>query len=429
LKELGILKIDFLTKIITMKNKKFLQLGLVALVSIFAWQSCSLVEVNSPDIDVTQESTLEYYLKGVVSNADNSQGIEGATITIGDISITSDAEGNYSYNSKTQFANGSIVKVVADDYVLSTSIIRYGENAPIEYFLDFTLTRQSSANSIDLIAGDELLFDGGKIIIPANNSVTLNGETLDNIEMSISPLSPISTLGNWVGASLKKLKLEPAGAIFDIPVIVEIDMPENFDYSEVLIYSFNEAINTWDNIDCTVTYNGNNNYVSFELKILPDALHAVDPASIEITFDSHGDIYNIIDLFETAVRYEPNTCDCETPFSWFGGNYIRKVELVDSVSTGSLNELNSLHFFSTYNMPYNTTLVNGIFVVPAVPAPGIPIGTCEQMNVDVSRQYREVTGTYDYEGEVGKTFTVRYYYAVTVAHDADFCFSIFYFYF
>ncbi|MEA3443767.1 MAG: hypothetical protein U9R19_03490 [Bacteroidota bacterium] len=389
-----------------MKNKTYLLFGLVAFVFMFASQSCSLVKVDSPNLDVTSDNALEYYVKGVITNADDSQGIEGAIINIGDVSITTDADGNYSYNSETAFANGTVVEVIAEGYVKSTSTLVYGADAPVEYFVDFSLTRVLPSNTINLVLGGDVTFEGGIIKVPENNSVVVDGNTLENIEISVTPLSPFSTLGNWVGSSLKKLKFEPAGANFEKPVTVIINVPEDFVYTEVNLYQFNDANNTWEelNENYSVVYNEINNQISFELKILPIGLHAADPNTINITNDDPA-------LIEAAVRYEPNTCDCEAVFNWYGGYYMRKVELV--AGTGSLIELNSLHFFTDYGMPYTAALVNGIIVAPAVPAPGIAIPACKQVDVDVSRKYREVIGTYEYMNE-NKTFTIRYYYSVQV---------------
>ncbi len=387
-----------------MKNKAFLLFGLVAFVSIFSWQSCSLVKVDSPEIDVTSEYTPVYYIKGVISNSDGAQGIEGATINIGEISLTSDSEGNYSYKSENPITDRTIVEVLADGFVKSTATINYGEEAPIEYFLDFSLTRELQSNTINLAAGGEVSFVGGKLVIPDNNSVVLDGNTLDNIDISVTPLSPFSALGDWVGESIQRLKFEPEGAEFDKPVIAIFDVPEDVNFSDIALYSFNNTTNTWETTDYTIVYDEINNQISFELKILPLSIHAASPASITITKDT---VY-----LEAAVRYSPNTCDCEASYNWFGGYYIRQIEL--AAGTGSLSELNSLYFFTNYGMPYSTALINGIPVSPAVPAPGIFIPACKQVDVDVSRMYREVEGTYDFAGETGKTFTVRYYFAVDV---------------
>lgn len=386
-----------------MKNKVFLLFGLVAFVAVFAWQSCELVKVDSPEMDVTSEYTPTYIIKGVITTDGNSQGLEGATINIGEVSITSGTDGSYSYKTETAFESGTVVEVLADGYVKSSTRLNFGENAPVEYFLDFTLTRELPPSMVNLAEGRTIAFNGGVIIVPGSNSLV--GSTDEIIEITITPLSPFSTLGNWVGSSLKELKIEPAGAEFQIPIIVKFDLPAWFDASVINLYSYNNTSNNWENLANTVAIDIPNNQMSFELKILPGFLKAVDPASIVIASDQV--------LVETAVRYSPNSCDCEGTFDWTGGYYVRKV--VMAAGTGSLAELNSLHFFSLNGMPYNSSLVAGIYIIPAVPAPGVTVAPCKQMDVDVSRQYREISGTYDYEGEIGKTFTVRYYYAVQMA--------------
>lgn len=386
-----------------MKNKVFLLFGFVALVSVFAWQSCEMVKVDSPEISETEEYTPVYYVKGVITSADNETGVANATVTIGDVTVTTGADGSYSYETENAFEAQTVVKVEAEGFVQSTSALIYGDKAPIEYFLDFTLTRELPASMVNLAAGGEISFDGGKVIVPSNNSVTLDGSTLENIEISVTPISPFSTLGNWVGASLKKLKFEPAGAEFEKPVTIVFDIPADADFSEINLYAFDNMSNIWNDMDATIEIE--NEQMTFELKFIPFGLHVVNPASINITS-------NFVAV-EAPNRYSPNTCDCEVPFSWSGGNYLRQIEFISG--TGSINELNSLHFFSNYGIPYIPGLIIGVPVAPLVPiTAAVYVPACKQVDIDSERQYREISGTYDYEGETGKTFTIRYYFGVNV---------------
>lgn len=384
-----------------MKNKGFLLFGLVAFVTLFAWQSCDLVKVDSPEIDVTSEFTPIYYVKGVITTSDNSQGVEGATINIGSVSLTSGTDGSYSYKSETPFANQTVVEVIADGCVKSTSMLVFGDEAPVEYFLDFTLTRELPASMVNLTEGGEILFDGGKIKVQGGNSAVVDGITVENIEITVTPLSPFSTLGNWVGSSLKKLKIEPAGAVFEKPITIIMELPENFENTQIDLYSFNNSSNIWETLTNAVEINQGN--MSFELKVLPGPIHAVNPASIVVT-------QNIIN--ETPVRWSPNTCDCEGTSFWYGGYYMRQLTFVSG--TGSLAELNSLHFFTDYNVPYSPGIILGIPVSPAIPYPGFTVPSCKQLDIDISRLTRELTGTYEFNGET-KTFTIHYYFGVGVS--------------
>ena len=396
-----------------MKNKVFLLFGLVALVTLFAWQSCDLVKVDSPEMDVTSEYTPEYTIKGVVTNADNQETVAGATLTVGDVTFTTNDEGSYSYTSEIAFESGEVVVVEADGFVKSTSKLVFGDDAPIEYLLDFSLTRELPASMVNLSNGGEIAFDGGFISIPENNSVVLaDGSQPSVIEVSVTPLSPFSTLGNWVGTSLKKLMIEPVGATFEHPITVKIDFPEDEVYEELYLYSFDEVTNEWVSMDNVISYDAAEHQISFQLKNTGGPLNTADPTTITIIHDKPNEL-------DTLTRYSPSTCDCELSTFWFGGWWLRQLVFVEG--SGSINELNTLHFFTDYNMSYSDSLVNGIYVIPAVPYPGVTLGQCEQANVDTRRWYREVKGTYDFEGETGKTFTVRFYYGLQVLTEYGGC--------
>ena len=380
---------------------------LVLIISfIFIWQACEFVKVDTPDIDVSNTYKPVYIIKGVITNED-SQGIEKAIVNINTIQLQTDGQGNYSYSSDSPLPSESSIQVIADGFIEGTATIHYGNDAPISYVQDFILTRALPPNIINLTEGGEIDFDGIHVIVPENNSAVLNGQNLEYVALGITPLSPFSTLGNWVGSTLKTLKFEPEGTEFDKAVSFIIDAPDNYTYTEINLYSFDNTTGTWIEMENTVTYDEVNNKLSFELKTLPISIKAADPSLITILTDTV--------LLEYPVHYEPNSCDCEGVFSWSGGYYYREITID---GTGIMNELNSMHFFSDYSVPYNTQLLNGIFVSPAVY--NVPIPACKKVNVDASRIYREITGNYIYVNEF-KTFTFRYYFSNTVLTSVSNC--------
>ncbi len=373
---------------------------------VFVWQACDFVKVNTSDIDVSETYKPVYSISGIITN-DNSQVIEDATIIINDIQLQTDDKGKYSYSSDNPLPSGTTIEVIADGFVESTAMIQYGNEAPISYFQDFILTRALPPNIINLTEGGEIDFDGIHIIVPGNNSALLDGQNLENITLGITPLSPFSTLGNWVGSTLKTLKFEPAGTEFEKAVLFIIDAPEGYSYTAINLYSFDNVSSTWEEMSNIVSYDEPSNKLTFELKVLPMGIKVADPSLITILTDSV--------LLEYPVHYEPNSCDCEGVFSWTGGYYFRQITIT---GTGIMNELNSMHFFSDYSVPYNSNLINGIFVSPAVS--NVPIPACKEVDVDASRIYREITGTYIYAGEF-KTFVLRYYFSNSVITSINDC--------
>ena len=388
-----------------MKSRILLLFGIVALLSVFTYQSCEVVKTDTPDQNVT-EFTQSIIVKGTVTSADNGTAISGVSVSIDGNEVISDFEGAYELIADEMPASGSLVTVSADGYVVSSGVIDYDELIPTIYVMDFALSRELPANFINLTTGGIINLDGIKVEVPANNGATLNGVTLESVEISVSPISPITTLGNWVGATLKTLKFEPAGVEFNIPVKFYIDTPEDFVYEGYSIYSYNETTNTWDVLNNEISFE--NDQVVFELKIFAGGIKLADPASINITSDITGS--------DAAIRFDEGNCNCDGPMTNTPvGYYFRKLSISEnpgeSYVIGVLSELNSMHFFTNNNLPYNAAIVSGIVVYPATM---INLDYCELAEVDIIPIYREITGTYEYQVET-KEFVIKYIFGATTA--------------
>ncbi len=388
-----------------MKSRSLLLFGIVALLSVFTYQSCDLVKTDSPNPDVT-EFTPSYIIKGAVTNADDESAISGVSVNIDGNVVVTDFDGNYELAADKMPASGTVVTVGSEGFIQSTGLISYDEVTPNIYVLDFALTRALPANFINLATGGEITLDGITVVVPANNSAVLNGETLTNVEISVSPVSPISTLGNWVGATLKTLKFEPAGVEFAIPVEFAIETPEDYVFDGLSIYSYNAEANTWDVLENEISFV--NDQVQFELKIFPGGIKLADPTSIVITSDMTGT--------DASIRFDEGNCDCDPMVASVGvGYYQRKLTLTNNGGTyvtGVMSELNSMHFFSNNNIPYNQYIVGGIIVYPATVVASIDM--CELAEVDVTPMYREIIGTYTYQGET-KEFKIKYIFGASNA--------------
>ena len=382
-----------------MKSRNLLLFGVIALLTVFTYQSCDMVKVDGPDLNVTEYNPT-FSVQGIITDAVTGEAISGVTVNVGSNQVITDNEGVYNFTDDKALNEGTFVTVELDGYIKAVSTINYGSDIPNIIFVDLALTRALPENFVDLTSGGTLTFEDVTIEVPADNSATLNGETVNTLELSVTPLSPITTMGNWVGASLKTLKFSPEGVVFEKPIKVYINNPEGIEYSNLTLYIYNSDLNIWEATTDPVNYEGNQ--INFELKTLVGSIHIADPAHITIDSDIIGS--------DPYFRFEPNTCDCSQAYVWSGGLYFRKMTLSTNPlvpNTGNMAELNSMHFFSQNNLPYNPSIIAGILVYPAVS--GVSLNQCEKAVVDVTPMYREITGSYVYDGET-KGFVIKYVY-------------------
>ena len=375
---------------------------------ILLFQTCEIVNVEPPDIDVSTGYHPEYIVKGQIINSTSNGGIELAEIFINNVVILSDEDGYYEYKSNELLSSGSLVEVIVEGYIISNATIIYGEDAPVIYYLDFYLTPEVSSDNINLITGGNITFGNINVSVPGNNFAILDSDSVYSIDMGITPLNNRSTLGNQTGATVKTFGCNPIGVYFEKPVVFRIDVSPELSFSQLSLYRYNDSIDIWVEMSDLVSFDTDSNQIVFSLRSFPYAIKVADPAMITIFSDG---IFS-----ESPAQNEPNSCDCEGAFLWSGGYYIRQLTIT---GTGVLNELNSMHFFSDNNMPYYSALISpGILEAPVVVNLSIP--ECKIVYVDISRWYREITGTYVYVNEL-KTFNVRYYFGVSVSTSLGSC--------
>lgn len=399
-----------------MKNRNLLLL-VALLLTIFAVPSCDFVNVDSPEVGDGDFKAV-YRVQGTVLT-ENTTAIEGAKVLVGDKVATTNAEGKFEITTENAFPSGTEMTVTAQGYVQSISTIQYSDQAPA--MLDFfvTLSRALPAGFVNLSTGGELVFEDVTVTIPGNNSASLNGETLSTIQLSVSPLSPISTYGSFSGNSIKTLVFSPVGMVFEKPITVTMKIPAGFNADNLIVSLFNESTNTWENTTIAVSYNGADSEASFQMKAV-GSVKLNNPESLVIFSNQ-----DLVEAYENV--YYLTTCDCENPFNFTGGEYVANYELVTtSGPAANYTELFQMGFFGSQNIWYHPWFIpNGWW--PGVPVfnvfdnnPFAPIsmGNCESKEITFQRKYRQITGKYTYNNEV-KFFTFKFYYSITTPTVTD----------
>jgi hypothetical protein len=392
-----------------MKSKNLLFLVAI-LLTILAVPSCNFVNVDTPVTNDIQK----YRILGTVQTADQSIAIEGAKVILGNLETITNAEGKYAFESTTSFATGTEIFVSKEGYINSFINLSYGDEAPIEYSVDFNLTRALPAGFVDLSQGGELVFEDVTVSIPGGNSATLDGETMTVVQLSVTPLNPISSFGSFTGATMKTLIFNPIGMEFSKPVTISFQVPEGFSTSSLMISQFNTETNAWEATDITVDYNASSATASFQVKG-SGIYRGVNPGSLVIQEVQNGLIENVI------YRYTKSTCECEGPTPWVSGAYVKNYDLVTTSigANADYYELRAIQFFGQGQVqaPWSPLYIPGHLgpYWPGWPVSSVfttVVGDCEEKEVIFYRMYKQVTGYYEWAGEY-KSFVFKFYYGVT----------------
>lgn len=384
-----------------MKNKNLFILQL--LVSLLFITSCNFLGVDDNEV-ILDEFSPVYKITGTVYTAGGEE-LPGATVAINGESVVSDMNGAYTLSFDEFPASGSVLTAEADGFIASDLTINYDADAPYVYSATFNLTRALPAGFVNLAEGGELVFEDVRIEIPGNNSATYQGETLSEVQLSVTPLSPISTFGSFNGSALKTLVFNPAGIEFAQEITIYIAIPEGINVDNLSLVSYDAASNSWSSVNASISFNSATNEISFK--------QTITESTIRLNFQSLVIDTDVTGTENVVIRYEPTSCNCETAFTWTGGAYLAKYTLETapgSPFTADIFELRDLHFFVTNNVTWNEAYIVGQLVDNVVT--GVSIGTCESKEVTFSRQYREITGSYEYNDEE-KEFIFRYYYGNT----------------
>lgn len=390
-----------------MKNKNLLFLVAI-LLTMLAVPSCNFVEIDNPVIN----DIPKYRVYGTVQSADQATAIEGAKVIFGNLETKTNANGEYSFESTSPFTASNEIFVSKDGYANSLTNLFSTNEDFLNTEVNINLTRALPASFVDLSKGGVLVFDDVTITIPANNSATLNGETLQVVELSVTPLSPISTYGSFSGSAMKPIVFNPIGMEFNIPLTVSFQIPDGFGTESLILSQFNSESGTWEDAQSDVVFDSNSGLLSFQIKNTNPA-QIVDPTSLIINTALSG---NFIE--SDVKRFSKNNCDCgEVVTGWMGGLYWQKIELIAlNGTTPTLSELAQIRFFQNQaaQIPFfggdYTTYVTGKIISPVFLIQ--QVDQCEHVEVTFQRVYREVHGEYTYNNEL-KQFIFRFYHNVT----------------
>ncbi len=392
-----------------MKNKNLFVLPL--LVSLLFVVSCNFLGVDENEVVLGEYNPVSK-ITGTVYTAGGDV-LPGATVSINGMSVVSNMDGEYTLSFDQFPASGSNLNIEADGFIPSNQLIQYQGDAPFIYTASFSLTRALPAGFVNLNAGGELIFEDVRVVIPGNNSASYQGNTIQDVQLSVTPLSPISTYGSFNGSSIKTLVFSPAGIEFDQEITVYITIPQGFNHEGISLSTFDANSNSWSNVNAGIEFNAATNEISFKQTIVLSNVR-LNTASLEITSDDLSVIESSV-----TIRFEPSTCDCSVPGSLNFGSFLAQFTLENTNPSGinppDFYELRDLHFFGQIGVGglSQTVLDNYIAGLPYYNIiQNFPIGTCESYTVDVQRVYREIVGTYTFNG-IEKSFKFRYFYGVT----------------
>ncbi|MCX6257648.1 MAG: carboxypeptidase-like regulatory domain-containing protein [Bacteroidia bacterium] len=394
-----------------MKNKLTLIIGIVAV--MFLWQACEFVKVNTPDLNLSKHYQAQYVINGVVVD-ENSTPVVGADVSIGNNQVVTDNNGAYGYKTENYPANGTLIKVVKDGYVVSSSSVVNNGNPPLMANYDFTLTRRSGGQLVSAVYGGTYDFNGVTVDVPAGNNFTVNGVVQATINLDVTTLNILSMMGQMqmsdvVGRTLRTFSFEPNGTVFDKPIKITFAAPDGFVYSTDLNYLvLNESSNIWEKQINQVKYDAGSNSVSVEVGHFSSG-KVVDPATISYSLTPTVQ-------YEFKQRLTASSCDCEGPYVYEGEyNYTRIiVNAYTGPSAATWQELNLFNILADNYIPYNASLVSGINTIGVINP--VALGTCDLLTWDLSYVVRRVAGSFTYNSEV-KYFDVKYYFAISSVFD------------
>jgi hypothetical protein len=372
------------------------------------FQSCEFAKVESPEIDPTSNIEFENTISGFVKTASSEEVVSDAKVYVGDVLVALNEEGKFSYSTKS-IEIGSYIIVTADGYIESKIAIANQFDNSLSFHYDFYLTEKQSIQSINVDDGGMLQFDGGEAELPADNNITVNNNPVEDIEISITPLDKKTTYGKFVdGAPVQMFNFEPHGAVFEKPLVITFQADYIDDGSNLKYVVLNEETNIWEVQTNTVSFDPQTKTVSVEVFHFSGG-GIIDP-NIDVSLDT---------LLSSIRKTELlSNCDCpSTPqMKEFWYDYVLQLSFgADNEATWT--ELQTLGIFAQLGIPYSQSLVDGQTIIGFA---FFPLMGCTAIEMKLYSTYREIKGTYTFNGEI-KTFHLIYNYGFSVSPTFDVC--------
>ncbi|NDV66978.1 carboxypeptidase regulatory-like domain-containing protein [Bacteroides sp. 224] len=250
--------------------------GLLAFAAIFTLNSCTFGddEKASEIVEDPMANTEEYYIAGIVFNAENSETLSGVTVKVADESTTTDAHGRYqlAVDSKKQFK----VEFSKTDFVSVSAEATIANNAANRsmLLLGVKLAPKSVAKAVTSTGGTVAdKNDVATIDIPAN--AVPSGETNTIAITQYEAPLPVSTTlevgTKTIAAPLMAIAVEATKKTFDGNVKLTIKDVDGVDaqFSKMTLYGIDNltrAPKDWEKIGEPTSSNGNYHFETTKLK-------------------------------------------------------------------------------------------------------------------------------------------------------------------
>ncbi|MFA6770743.1 MAG: carboxypeptidase regulatory-like domain-containing protein, partial [Bacteroidales bacterium] len=174
----------------------------------------------------------KYTIKGVVLNQQNNQALPGVLVTMGSLSKTTDASGNFEFKDLTTAGKYTLI-FTKDDFFDATYSIEFPEAAPnhvltlnlsvsmVPYVPGVTPIDPSTGGTINIVAETP-----ASLTIPAGTTVTDKNDVpvTGSINITAVPTTNIVS-GTLNNPGLSVLRFEPSGLKFSNPLPLTIDNP------------------------------------------------------------------------------------------------------------------------------------------------------------------------------------------------------------
>lgn len=301
--------------------KKFLKFAFASLMIISLTGVISCKKTEEPG-ETPEPQPATYTIKGQVLNQENNQPIAGVLVTMGTLTQTTNATGNFQFAALTQAGKYTLV-FTKNAFFSSTYSIEFaqaGPNHTVVYTLTATMVpyvegvtpmNPSTGGSLNVsgtgASVTTLTIQSGTTVTDKNGTpVTgnINITAVTEKDIVVNPPTHAPALGVY--------RFEPSGYQFSKPLALVMDNPlSGYRHNNVRLEFYNETNNTWEIQSQTVSHITTGNKYSttlnhFSLYKIGYVLNASETSAVEVIEvpDSVIRNFSLVNLPVTKITYK-----------------------------------------------------------------------------------------------------------------------------
>ena len=231
--------------------------------SLTAISSCETSDEPTPP----EPLPAKYTIKGQVLNQQNNQPLQGVVVTMGTLTATTSATGNFEFKDLTAAGKYTLTFAKAD-FFNATYSLEFQAAAPnhtITYNISVTMVPYvEGVTPITPAQGGTISIGGATpaaLTIPAGTTVTdANNQPVTGAINITAVVTPDVVAGTVNNPGISVLRFEPSGLQFSNPLPLLVNNPlSNSRFSNVRLEYFNESQNQWIVQSQPVTFNSAEN--------------------------------------------------------------------------------------------------------------------------------------------------------------------------